>query len=271
MKTITAILAIAFAIAGCSQPADEPEPAASEPAPAAEPAAEAQMSIYAAAVASTKRQAGDRDSDAGRKPEAVLEFFAIQPGDVVLEMWAGGGYYTELLAHVVGESGKVVAHANTPILSFAGEAHINRHANGRLPNAEIMMAENNEMTLEADTFDAATLVLNYHDLYWSSEEYGWKLIDVPTFNAELFKGIKPGGTLGIVDHQAASGSPAETGGTLHRIDSAIVIAELEEAGFVFDGESDALANPEDDHSKNVFDPEIRGKTDRFVLRFKKPE
>jgi predicted methyltransferase len=85
------------------------------------------------------------------------------------------------------------------------------------------------------------------------------------------QGIKPGGSLGIVDHQAVSGSPAETGSTLHRIDSAIVIADLEGAGFVLDGKSNVLANAEDDHSKGVFDPSVRGKTDRYVLRFKKPE
>ena len=95
-------------------------------------------------------------------------------------------------------------------------------------------------------------------------------IDVPAFLAELYQGIKPGGTLGIVDHQAVSGSPPETGSTLHRIDSAIVIAELEGVGFVLEGESNALANAEDDHTKSVFDPEIRGKTDRYVLRFRKP-
>jgi predicted methyltransferase len=229
------------------------------------------MSIYAAAVASQTRPAADRESDAGRKPAAVLEFFGIQPGDVVLEMWAGSGYYTDLLAHVVGDSGKVVAHVNTPILGFASDAHTARHADNRLPNTEVLLAENNELALEADTFDAATIILNYHDLYWSSEEYGWELVDVPAFLAELYKSIKPGGTLGIVDHQAVSGSPAETGSTLHRIDSAIVIAELENAGFVLDGESDVLANPGDDHTKDVFDPEIRGKTDRYVLRFKKPE
>jgi predicted methyltransferase len=186
-------------------------------------------------------------------------------------MWAGGGYYTELLAHVVGESGKVVAHMNTPILQFSSEEHTMRHADNRLPNTEILFAENNELTLEADSFDAATIVLNYHDLYWLSEEYGWVSIDVPVFLAELYKAIKPGGILGIVDHQAVSGSPAETGGTLHRIDSAIVIAELERAGFVLEGESDVLANAEDDHTKSVFDPEIRGKTDRYALRFRKPE
>ena len=272
MKRTIALLTLAFVIAGCSRPASEAEPAAIEPAPAAAAAVvEPDVSIYAAAVASETRPEADRARDAGRNPEAVLAFFGIQPGDIVLEMWAGGGYYTELLAHVVGESGKVVAHANTPILQFSGEEHTMRHADNRLPNTEILLAENNELALEADSIDAATIVLNYHDLYWSSEEYGWVQIDVPVFLAELYKGIKPGGILGIVDHQAVSGSPPETGGTLHRIDSAIVIAELERAGFILEGESDVLANAEDDHTKSVFDPEIRGKTDRYVLRFRKPE
>jgi predicted methyltransferase len=271
MRKVIVLLVLSFVVAGCGRPASESEPVASEQEPAATVVAEAEVSIYAAAVASEKRPESDRASDAGRMPDAVLEFFGIQPGDIVLEMWAGGGYYTELLAHVVGESGKVVAHVNTPILGFVGEEHANRHVDNRLPNTEVLLAENNELALEADSFDAATIILNYHDLYWSSEEYGWEKIDVPAFLAELYKGIKPGGTLGIVDHQAVSGSPAETGNTLHRIDSAIVIAELEGAGFVLVGESNELTNPEDDHSKGVFDPEIRGETDRYVLRFRKPE
>jgi predicted methyltransferase len=271
MRKIIALLTLAFVFSGCDRSASEAEPATSEPEPAAAEVVDADLSIYAAAVASETRPEADRASDAGRNPEAVLEFFGIQPGDIVLEMWAGGGYYTELLAHVVGESGKIVAHANTPILNFAGEEHTKRHADNRLPNTEILLAENNELVLEADSFDAATIILNYHDLYWSSEEYGWEQIDVPAFLAELYKSIKPGGTLGIVDHQAVSGSPAETGNTLHRIDSAIVIAELEGVGFVFEGEHNVLANPEDDHTTNVFDPAIRGSTDRYVLRFRKPE
>ncbi len=269
MKKIIALLSLASVVAACDRPASESEPTASEPEPAADVVVE--VSIYAAAFASEARTDADRASDAGRKPEAVLEFFGIQRGDVVLEMWAGGGYYTELLAHVVGESGRVVAHANTPILQFDGEAHTNRHVDNRLPNTEVLLAENNELALEADSFDAATIILNYHDLYWSSEEYGWEQIEVPAFLAELYKGIKPGGMLGIVDHQAVSGSAADTGNTLHRIDSAIVIAELEGAGFVLDGESNVLANPEDDHTKGVFDPAIRGMTDRYVLRFRKAE
>lgn len=262
MKKIAALALFMFLLGACGQQSAEPE---------SSPPVEPDVSIYAAALASDSRSEEDRASDAGRQGATVLEFFGIEPGDVILEMWAGGGYYTELLAHVVGESGKVVVHANTPILAFAGEAHEKRHADNRLPNTEILMAENNELTLQADSFDAATIILNYHDLYWSSEQYGWDEIDVATFLAELYKSIKPGGVLGIVDHQAASGSPSETGNTLHRLDSAIVIAELEAAGFVLDGESDVLRNVEDDHSKGVFDPEIRGKTDRYVLRFIKPE
>jgi len=275
MRKIITLLTLTSVFAGCDRPASEPEAAAIEPEPAAAAVVEAEtsndVSIYRAAVASETRPEADRDSDAGRQPEAVLEFFGIQPGDVVLEMWGGGGYYTELLAHVVAGNGKVISHANTPILSFSGEAHAIRHADNRLPNTEVLLAENNTLALEADSVDAATIILNYHDLYWVSEEYGWDQIDVPVFLAEVYKGIKPGGTLGIVDHQAVSGSAAETGSTLHRIDSAIVIAELASVGFVLDGESKVLANPEDDHTKDVFDPEIRGKTDRYVLRFKKPD
>lgn len=268
MKKPLVLLPAAFLLVACGQQSGEPEQAA-ELAPATSPPPA--MSIYAAAVANPNRLDGDPDSDAGRKPEAVLEFFGVEPGDVVLEMWAGSGYYTELLAHVVGENGKVFAHANTPVLNFAGEAHVSRHADGRLPNVEVLLAENNTLSLEPDTFDVVTIILNFHDLYWSSEQYGWELIDDAAFLAEIYKGLKPGGTLGIVDHRAEVGSPPETSQTLHRIDRAIVIAKLTDAGFVLDGESDVLANPDDDLGKGVFDPAVRGKTDRFVLRFVKPE
>ena len=165
MRKIIALLTLASVFAGCDRPASEPEAAASKPEPAAAAVVEAQVSIYAAAVASETRPEADRDADAGRKAEAVLEFLGIQPGDVVLEMWAGAGYYTELLAHVVGESGKVLSHANTPILAFAGDAHAIRHADNRLPNTEVLLAENNTLALEADSIDAVTIILNYHDLY----------------------------------------------------------------------------------------------------------
>ena len=268
MKAKLALIFIALLVGACGQQAGEPavEASASAPAPT-----EPEVSIYAAAVANPGRPAADRDNDAGRHPDDVLAFFGIAPGDTVLELFSGSGYYTELLAHVVGDNGTVVAHINTPILSFVGDAFKARHADNRLPNVSVQHAENNELVLDADSFDVITMTLNFHDLYWVSEERGWTEFDVPAFLAELYKGLKPGGTLGITDHQAEPGAAEETGGTLHRIDRAIVVAELEAAGFVMDGESDVLRNPEDDYSVNVFDPAVRGTTDRFVLRFKKPE
>ena len=137
MRKITVLLSLAFVVAACDRPASESDSATSEQDAAAAAVVEVEVSIYAAAVASETRPEADRASDAGRKPEAVLEFFGIQPGDIVLEMWAGAGYYTELLAHVVGESGKVVAHINTPMLGFSGEEHTNRHVDDRLPNTEV--------------------------------------------------------------------------------------------------------------------------------------
>ncbi len=264
MKTTLTLITFSVLLSACGQQA-------SDPAPETKPPVEPVVSIYAAALDSPSRPEADRERDAGRHPAEVLEFFGIEPGDTVLEMFAGGGYYTEMIANVVGEDGKVVAHLNTPMVNFGGDELKARHADNRLPNAEVLMAENNELMLDGDQFDAITIVLNYHDLYWASDEYGWVAIDVPKFLAEIYQGLKPGGTLGIVDHFAAAGSPHETGSTLHRIDRDIVVSELEGAGFVLDGESDVLRNMDDDHSKGVFDPEIRGKTDRFILRFKKPE
>lgn len=264
MKNHLLLVAIVVGLVACQQQASEPTTDITAPA-------EPDLSLYEAAVNNPDRPAGDSDNDGIRHPTEVLAFFGVQPGDAVLEMFAGGGYYTELLAHVTGKDGSVAAHINTPMLGFVGDAFEARHANNRLPNVTILHAENNELALAADSYDVITLLLNYHDLYWVSEERGWDAFDVPAFLAELYKGLKPGGTLGITDHNAAAGSAPETGGTLHRIDRAIVVAELEAAGFELDGEIDVLRNAEDDYSLSVFDPAVRGKTDRFVLRFKKPE
>ena len=272
MPRILATILILIVAGGCQQEAGTPSADISpQPEPAAVDEGVADVSIYAAAVANPARLDGDADRDAGRQPAAVMEFLGIGRGDHILEMFAGAGYYTELLSHVVGEDGSVTAHVNTPVLNFAGDKFPARHADNRLPNVEILMAENNELSLPADRFDAVTIIQNYHDLYWESEEYGWVRVEVPAFLTEIYKALKPGGTLGIVDHAAETGSPAETGGTLHRIDPAIVIADLEAAGFILDGKTDLLYGGLDDYSKSVFDPAVRGKTDRFVLRFRKPE
>ena len=227
--------------------------------------------VYEQAVDNPARSEQDRQRDALRKPAEVLKFFGIKPGMSVLDLYSGGGYYSELLSYVVGAGGKVVAHSNSAYTRYVGEETAARYGNGRLPNVEVLMAENNELTLPAGEFDAELMILAYHDIYYVAPDDGWPKIDGPKLLAELYRAMKPGGILGIVDHVADAGSPRETGGTLHRIDPAIIIAEVEKAGFVLDAKSDVLRNNDDDHSVTVFDPSVRGKTDRIVMRFRKPD
>lgn len=261
MRTMS-LLFVSAVLAACS-------PSQDETSPASEAAPEPTGSIYVAAVDNPARSEGDRARDAGRKPAEVLEFFGIREGMTVLDMFSGGGYYSEIIAALVGDGGKVIAHTNEAYLGFVGEEFRTRYANDRLPNVEILMAENNEMSLEAESLDAIMLVLTYHDFVIDDADNGWPLIDVPALLAEFHKSLKPGGIVGIVDHYAASGSPAESGNTLHRIDPALVIAGMAAAGFELQEHSNMLRNPDDDHTRSVFEPDMRGRTDRFVMRFGK--
>ena len=256
-------------LVGCGE-TTTPVPAPSAETAAVGPAA-AQVSVYELAVTNKARTDADRERDAGRKPGQVLEFFGIAPGMTVLDMFSGGGYYTEMLSYIVGADGKVVAHTNSAYAGFVGDETVTRYADNRLPNVEYILAENNELDLPVAEFDAVMLILAYHDIYFVDQNNGWPKIDGPKLLAELKKGLKPGGMLAVVDHYAEAGSPRETGGTLHRIDPQIVIGELEAEGFVLEGKSEVLRNMEDDYSKGMFDPEIRGRTDRFVLKFRLPE
>jgi predicted methyltransferase len=236
------IIPITFllALTACNQ---QPEQATAESGPVSA-SKTAESSIYQDAVAHPDRRSADHGRDAGRKPAEVLAFFGIEPGMTVLDLFSGGGYYSELLSIVVGPQGKVVAHSNAAYLGFVGDEFEERYADGRLANVDVLMAENNELELPGEEFDAVTLILSYHDIFYVDAEN---------------------------DHFAEAGSPRETGNSVHRIDPGIVISELEIAGFVLDGTSDVLRNMDDDYGKSVFDPELRGKTDRFVLLFRKPQ
>lgn len=227
-------------------------------------------SIYESAVANGARPEAERARDAGRKPAEVLEFLKIRPGMTVLDMFTGAGYYAEIIAGVVGDDGRVIAHSNKAYLEYVGPAFAERFESGRLANVDVLMAENNELELEAGSLDAVMMVLSFHDLFYVDSENGWPKIEVAPFLAELHNGLKPGGTVGIIDHNAAPGTPSESGGTVHRIDPAIVVAAMKDAGFELVGRSDLLNNPDDDLNVNVFDDAVRGKTDRFILCFRKP-
>ena len=133
------------------------------------------MSIYEAAVANESRPEADRGRDANRKPGEVLEFIGVQPGMTVLDMFTGGGYYAEIIAHIVGSEGRVIAQSNQAYMNFGnvGEVFNARFGDGRLSNVETLMAENNELSLDADSIDVVMLVLSFHDLYLVDDANGW--------------------------------------------------------------------------------------------------
>ena len=261
-----AFVAIMVTIVGCSEKAAVPT-TTEKATTTTEPAS----SVYAAALDNPLRPGDDKTRDASRKPAEVLEFVGIKPGMTVIDMYAGGGWYSEMIAHVVGPKGRVYAHSNEAYKNFVGDALEDRFADGRVPQVTILMAENNQLSLEENSLDAVMLGLSFHDMYHEDVENDWPLLDGVAFLAELKKGLKPGGIVGIIDHRAAAGAPPETGDSLHRIDPALVVANMEAAGFVLEAESDLLANPDDDLTMIVFAPEIRGKTDRFIMRFRNPE
>ncbi|HWM27576.1 MAG TPA: methyltransferase domain-containing protein [Woeseiaceae bacterium] len=262
-----AMLALTLACTGCDgAPSGAGETSSGE---AVETSTE--TSVYAAAIAHAGRSAKDLERDASSKPAEVLQFFGIRPGMRVLDLFSGGGYYSELLAYVVGPEGEIVAHNNSAYVGYLGDEIEQRYADDRLANVETLLAENNQLSLAPDTFDAVVMILAYHDIYYSSPKDGWPKLDGPKLLAELHRALKPGGVVGIVDHHAGAGAPRETGGTVHRIDPRIVIDDLTRAGFELEEQSEELRNIEDDYSKSVFDPELRRKTDRFILRFRKPE
>jgi len=217
------------------------------------------------AMQGEQRSEKDRARDAGRKPEQVMDFFNIQPGMSVLEVLSSGGYYTEVLSNRVGRSGTVYAQNNRFILDvfdgrFAKEFE-QRTQNNRLENVNHYIKEFGEFDLK-EQVDAVTIVLNYHDMYSNfDEEKRFKVL------SQIKTALKPGGVLGIIDMQAKAG---EHNPKLHRIHDQIVRDELALAGFILEAEADFLSNSKDDYSKVVFDPSVRGKTDRFVFKYKKP-
>lgn len=234
-----------------------------------EPADLANLAILSA-LADAERPAADRARDSSRQSAAVLRFFGVTPGMTVLDLYSGGGYYTEILSRLVGPKGRVVAHNNTPYLQFARDELATRYAAGRLPNVEQLLAENNALSLPVATFDVVLMTDVYHDVYLVDEKNGWSRVDAPKMLATIYSSMRPGAVLGVVDHVAAPGVSLEQAAALHRIDPDLLRRDLQAAGFAFDGQSDVLRNPADDGSRPVFDPAIRGQTNQVVYRFRRP-
>jgi len=221
--------------------------------------------FIAAAVHDPGRPAEDVARDVARKPGEMLAFSGIKPGDKVLEVIPGGGYFTRILSKAVGPTGHVYAAAPDPKGSDAEPAAAKIAADPAYANVTVIAITPAGMTA-LPPLDMIWTAQNYHDLHLTRVH-----ADVPALAKLWLSILKHGGRLIIIDHVAAVGSPATaTADALHRIDPAFVRGEVEAAGFTFDGQSDVLRNPADPHSANVFDPSIRGHTDQFVFRFRKP-
>ncbi|MEX6632215.1 class I SAM-dependent methyltransferase [Hyphococcus lacteus] len=223
-----------------------------------------------AALSHQDRLAADSEDDAARKPGSVLSFIGIEPGMTIFEMEAGGGYYTELFSRLVGPDGQVIMQNPSAFDSFLGDAVDKRLADDRLANVRLSKSRFDDLDADDASVDIVTWILGPHDLYYTPAD-GSSLGDDEAAFAEIARILKPGGTLIVLDHQAAVGSPSTTGGTVHRIDAAIVQNLATSASLVFAGESDVLINGDDNYNMNVFDASVRRKTDRFILKFRKPE
>jgi predicted methyltransferase len=217
---------------------------------------------YVAAAVADPGRAADAKDDGRRHVADIIAFSGVKPGDRVLELVPGSGYWTRVFAKVVGPEGHVYGAVPEPMKKYSEETMA---LPTRYPNVEILLQPADALATPAPV-DVAFTVQNYHD-------YPDKFMgptDPALLNKAVFAALKPGGTYVVVDHVAEAGSGLRDTDTLHRIDPATVKQQVLAAGFEFAGESGVLRNAKDDHTLKVFDEAIRGHTDQFVYKFRKP-
>jgi predicted methyltransferase len=231
--------------------------------------ASADANTIASAMADENRTDADRKRDERSKAAVILGLLDLGEGDAVIDVFGGGGYYSELLAGVVGAQGTVILQNNYGYGKWVEKYLQERYIDNQVGSIQVLRSEVDDMKLSPQSMDAALMVMSYHDLYYYNPEAGFERADVPNFFYQLHAALKPGGKLLIVDHAAADGSGHSKTQDIHRIDEAFAKQDIESNGFRFIKSSDALRRPNDDRTKNVFDKSIRGKTDRFILLFEK--
>ena len=222
--------------------------------------------LIKAAVDNPARLETNSSRDVLRKPAEVIKFMGVKPGMTVLDVIALGGYYTEILAGVVGKEGRVISHVFAdsgmdPDYAFAAHIRNSRHLDNVVP----IYADFKDLELKENSLDQIFLIQNFHDLYFERFD-----VDVDAKLAMFRMALKPGGTLAVIDHVAVDDAPSSSGNTIHRISPVLTKRVLEEAGFILEAESDVLLNDTDDPSVMVFAPAVRGKTSRFIHRYSNP-
>jgi len=225
----------------------------------------------AAAVANHAARTPDNVKlDEGRKPAELLRFFGLRRGMQVLDMFGANKYWAEIMAPAVGPKGHVTVWQASQFLNDQRKAAFDDFA-ARAGNVSLLSSPFEAPNLPRRAFDFAIINLDYHDVYWENAERKVVRMDPNAWLKTLYAAMRPGGTVGVVDHVANPNKDTRaTVEALHRIDPAVIRADFRRAGFVLVATSNMLRNPADDHSLLVFDPKIRGRTDRAVFKFRKP-
>ena len=223
-----------------------------------------------AAVASTDRSPDNVKLDGSRKPAELLKFLGLRPGMRVADPVGGNFYWAEITGRAVGPKGHVTVWQPK---QFYSQKTYDQYqtVQARLPNVWMRVTPFEAPDFPAGKYDFMLINLDYHDVYWESAKYGIPHMDPDQWLKTIYAAMKPGAIVGVVDHVASPNNDTRaTVEKFHRIDPNVVKADFKRAGFQLVGSSDMLRNAADDHSLLVFDPNIRGKTDRFVFKFRKP-
>lgn len=273
------LLAAALALAGCTAQGPDQSPPVENTAPDSAALARSAPVDYAAIVASRGRTEADLAADPLRQPVDMLSFAGIRPGMAVVEMMPGGGYFSRLFAPALGEKGRLVFYVPE---EMAGNRFAPLDGARKLQDALSAPPTSGE-TLAGPAVSVASYPMagpvpadmaERFDVVWTSRNYhdfhNLPGFDGRTANAMMMDLLKPGGVYIVLDHAAPDGSGAAMTGTTHRIDADLVRREVESAGFLYDASSAVLKNPEDDRTGSVYSGPMKGRTDQFVMRFRKP-